>query len=102
MQLAEPGEYETKDPHTSICYEGNPLLVVNLIESLTDGIFSDQLTVHGWRFRQKKVLEGSVDDDSDFPRIWKERRKGNAALTITASSDDGSETNVGLIRRCAD
>jgi hypothetical protein len=104
MQLAEPPEYKTNDRATSICYKGNPLLVVSLIESLTDGVFSDQLSLHGWRFRQKKVLADglSEEDEASFPSIWQNwRGKGLAILTITASSDGGEETNVGLIPRCS-
>jgi hypothetical protein len=104
MQLGEPPDYKTSDRATSICYKGNPLLVVELIQSLGDGVFSDQLSLHGWRFRQKKVLADglSEEDEATFPSIWQNwRGKGLAILTITASSDGGEETNVGLIPRCS-
>ena len=102
-EAGEPFGYETNDPTTTICYRGNPLLVIDLIDSLTDGVFSDQLNVHGWRYRQKKVLDPNLtaEDEASFPAIWKEwRGQGEAILTITASSDDGNEMNVGLIAKC--
>ena len=100
--LAEPYNYKTSNPATSICYKGNPKLVVNLITSLTDSIFSDQLSIHGWRYRQTKVTDLSEDDQRDFmPSVWKNwRGQGAAILFVTASSDGGEETHVGIIPKC--
>lgn len=100
--LAEPSEYMTKSTKTSICYTGNPLLVVPLIQSLTDGAFSDQLSIHGWKYKQKVFTDLSDEDQEQFmPDVWKEwRGKGEAILTVTASSDGGEETNVGIIPKC--
>jgi hypothetical protein len=101
-EFGEPPDFETRDPSTSICYRGNAKLVVPLIESLADGVFSDQLNVHGWRYKQVKVVEDEGGDESGFPVIWKTwRGDGEAVLTLTASSDEGVETHVGLIPRCA-
>jgi hypothetical protein len=100
-QLGEPYEYKTSNPATSICYKGNPKLVVNLISSLTDNVFSDQLSIHGWRYRQTKVTDLAPEDEASFPSIWKNwRGQGAAILMITASSDGGEEMNVGLISKC--
>jgi hypothetical protein len=99
--LAEPYNYKTSNPATSICYKGNPKLVVNLITSLTDNVFSDQLSIHGWRYRQMKVTELSEDDESFMPTVWRTwRGRGAAILFVTASSDGGEETNVGIIPKC--
>ncbi len=100
----EPYSYQTKDPKTTICYGGNPMLVVTLINNLADAVFSDQLGFHGWRYRQTKQLDENLtaEDEAGFPTIWKQwRGKGAAILTVTHSSDDGSEMNVGLISKCA-
>ena len=99
----EPISYETKDPNTTICYKGNPLWVASLVANLSDDVFSDQLTIHGWRYRQKKELDSNIGpkEEATFPTIWKSwRGQGAAVLMLTASSDDGGETNVGLIRKC--
>jgi hypothetical protein len=104
MQMfGEPHDFKTDDPATTLCYKGNPKLVVKLIESLTDSVFSDQLNVHGWRFRQVKVMQEQLtpEDEETFPAIWKNwRGRGNAILMLTASSDDGSETNVAIVPKC--
>jgi hypothetical protein len=74
---------------------------VNLISSLTDNVFSDQLSIHGWRYRQTKVTDLAPEDEASFPSIWKNwRGQGAAILMITASSDGGEEMNVGLISKC--
>jgi hypothetical protein len=100
----EPYSYQTRDPNTTICYRGNPMLVVSLINNLADRVFSDQLGVHGWRYRQTKWLDDNLtsDDEATFPTIWKTwRGRGAAVLVLSHSSDDGSETNVGIISKCA-
>jgi hypothetical protein len=96
--FAEPIAFQTRDPNTSICYKGNPKLVVALIESLTDSVFSDQLSVHGWRYRAIREL---ASEGIAMPDIWNNwRGKGEAILVVTASSDGGEETNAGLIYKC--
>jgi hypothetical protein len=100
----EPYSYQTKDPKTTLCYRGNPMLVVDLVNNLADKVFSDQLGVHGWRYRQTKKLDENLtaEDEATFPTIWKTwRGKGAAVLVVTHSSDDGSEMNVGIISKCA-
>jgi hypothetical protein len=101
--LAEPADYETKDAATTICYTGSAKLVASLIQSLTDSVFSDQLGIHGWRYRQTKELQEGSDPEWEnaFPSIWKNwRGRGNAILFLTASSDSGDELNVGIVRKC--
>lgn len=104
QSYGEPFSYQTKDPKTTICYRGNPMLVVSLVSNLADAVFSDQLGVHGWRYRQTKQLDENLtaDDEATFPTIWKQwRGKGSAVLVVTHSSDDGSEMNVGIIAKCS-
>jgi hypothetical protein len=99
----EPYEFKTDDPATSLCYRGSGKLVASLVADLASRVFSDQLNIHGWRYRQMKVLHEDAEEgaDADFPAIWHNWRGGGAAvLMITASSDDGSETNVNLIPQC--
>jgi hypothetical protein len=104
QSYGEPYSYQTKDPKTTICYRGNPMLVVSLVNNLADAVFSDQLGVHGWRYRQTKQLDENLtpEDEATFPTIWKQwRGKGAAVLVVTHSSDDGGEMNVGIIAKCA-
>lgn len=103
VDYGEPRDYETKDKRTSICYVGNPTMVVNLIASLTDSVFSDQLGFHGWRFKHAKHLDESMppEEEKTFPKIWHDwRGDGDAILLITHTSDDGNEMNVNLIPMC--
>lgn len=101
IHLGEPSDYMTKSSKTSICYKGTPLLVVPFIQNMTDSVFSDQLTVHGWRYKQKVVTELSEADQAAMPDVWNEwRGKGQAVLTLTASSDGGEEAHVGIIPKC--
>lgn len=101
VQLAEPSDYVTKSSKTNICYKGNPLLVVPFIQRMADSVFSDQLVVHGWKYKQKVVTEISEEDQANLPDVWNEwRGKGQAVLVLTASSDGGEEANVGIIPKC--
>jgi hypothetical protein len=100
----EPSSYQTKDPKTTICYKGNPLLVANLVSNLADAVFSDQLGVSGWRYGQTKRLGADVTsrDAAKFPAAWKDwKGTGTDVLVITHATDGGSEANVGIIVKCA-
>lgn len=97
--LGEPHEYVRHDAK-GMCWKGQAKKAVELVSRLSDAVFSDQLTVHGWRYKAQKELADNVDD-SAMPTIWNQwRGTGEAILMITASSDDGGETNVGLIPKC--
>lgn len=98
---AEPVDYKTADPATTLCYKGNPKLVVPLMQDLTDSVFSDQLSVHGWRYRQMKVMADHIEGEDGFPNVWKTwRGRGDAILVLTASSDSGDEMHVAIIPKC--
>lgn len=99
LNYAEPFEYERRDSK-GICWKGNAIKAIGITSELTDSVFSDQLSVHGWRYKAQKEMVQNVDE-ADMPSIWREwRGRGEAILMITASSDDGSEMNVGLIPKC--
>ncbi len=99
----EPYNFKTNDPATTLCYRGSGKLVAALVESLGGRVFSDQLSIHGWRYRQIKGLPDGFEPEFEesFPAIWRNwRGRGDAVLMLTASSDDGSEINVSLIPKC--
>ncbi len=106
LRYSEPYAFVTDDANT-MCWKGNALKVIDMISSMGDGIFSDQLSIHGWRYKSRKwsyaeEQGGEPEDvDAEFPRIWREwRGNGEAILMITASSDGGEEMNVALIPKC--
>ena len=103
VSFGEPLSYSTGDKSMSMCYVGNPKLVVNLIGSLTDSVFSDQLGIHGWRWKQTKRLDENLtpEDEKTFPKIWHEwRGDGDAILMLTHTSDGGEEMDVNIIPKC--
>ena len=97
--LAEPADYVRHDAK-GMCWKGDGRKVVDLIGRLTDDVFSDQLSVHGWRYKTTKQTADGIDE-GELPAIWQNwRGQGEAILMITASSDDGGEMHVGLIPKC--
>lgn len=85
-----------------LCYRGNPTKVVDVIRSGTDLIWSDQLVVHGWRYKtQKHFDDGAGDYEDQFPDVWKEwRGEGVAVLVVASQSDDGDDLSPAIIPRC--
>lgn len=101
---AEPGDYQTNDPRTGICYRGDGAQVYGAVAALAGwALMSDQLSVHGWRYKHTKFLAEplSEGEDANFPAIWHQwRGDGEAVLFVTACSDGGEETNPGLVYKC--
>jgi hypothetical protein len=85
-----------------LCYRGNPTKVVSVIENGRDMLFSDQLVVHGWRYKAEKHLEdGAEEYEAQFPDVWKDwRGQGDAVLVVASQSDDGDDLTPSVIPRC--
>lgn len=85
-----------------LCYRGNPTKVVEVIGRGTDLIWSDQLVVHGWRYKTQKHFEDSAGEyEEQFPDVWKEwRGEGAAVLVVASQSDDGDDLSPAIIPRC--
>ncbi len=97
--LGEPYDYVRRDAK-GMCWMGDARKAVELIGRLTDDVFSDQLSVHGWRYKSIREAANGIDE-AELPAIWQEwRGQGEAILMITASSDGGDEMHVGLIPKC--
>jgi hypothetical protein len=86
-----------------LCYRGNPRKVVGVIENGTDTMFSDQLVVHGWRYKAEKHFgDGAEDYEDQFPDVWNEwKGSGSAILVVASQSDDGDDLTPAIIPRCA-
>lgn len=97
--LGEPYDYVRRDAK-GMCWKGDARKAIELIGRLTDDVFSDQLSVHGWRYKSIKETADGIEE-AELPAIWQEwRGQGEAILMITASSDGGEEMHVGLIPKC--
>jgi hypothetical protein len=89
-----------------LCYRGDPLKVVDFMSDVVAGrALSEQLIIHGWRYKDVKNIGGDIDSSEDvddvFPAIWKEwRGTGEAILVISSTNDDGDEFSDAIIPRC--
>ena len=93
----------SKRNHTpGLCYKGNPKKVVELMASLADSVFSDQLMVHGWRYKSEKhFADGDEEFENDFPDVWGEwRGTGTSILVISSIGDGGDDLSPAIIPRC--
>jgi len=107
LQYVEPGDFEFADAAASICYTGDPRGVVDVIGELTDDVFSDQLSIVGWKYKNEKHFtladEDSDGDESGMPQRWLDwSGDSDAVLVVTASDDDGTAFNAGAIVKCSD
>lgn len=93
------------DAGNPICYLGDPHSVVDLIMTSADLIFSDQIGIHGWRYKAEKH---AVDDDpdtdlaDDLPDEWKNwKGTDESVLVLTHVGDDGDDVAAAIISPCA-
>lgn len=93
-------------PGEGTCYLGKPEVAIDMIFSLVDNYYSDQMSLIGWKYKNKKHLidESAESDYSDsFPEIWKNwKGKGEAILLLTSVGDSGDDVQVSIIRKCVD
>jgi hypothetical protein len=85
-----------------LCYKGNPSKVVDLLTTGADTVFSDQIWVHGWRYKTAKHFsDGAADYESEFPDVWQEWRGTGVALLVIASiGDGGDDLTPSIIPHC--
>ena len=86
-----------------LCYRGTATKVGPLIENeTTDTLFSDQLVMQGWRYKQtKKLADGAEDYEDSFPGAWQKwTGKGTSVLVVVSESDDGDDLNPAVIPHC--
>lgn len=92
-----------------ICYTGSPKEAVGLLSWFTDSVFSDQFTLHAWKYKTRAYdaagssFQGSdmAEFESEFPEIWHEwRGRGEAILFLSSVSDGGEEHTPTILRKC--
>jgi hypothetical protein len=86
-----------------LCYRGNPTKIVDLMSSkMPDTVLSDQLMIHGWRYKAEKHFgDGDEEFEDQFPDMWKEwRGSGTAVLVVASIGDGGDDLSPAIIPRC--
>jgi len=85
-----------------LCYRGNPGKVVDLITKGADTVFSDQIMIHGWRYKKAKHFgDGDEEFEDGFPDVWAEwRGDGTAVLVVASIGDGGDDLSPAIIPRC--
>lgn len=89
------------------CYIGAPAEAVQILNGLTDGPFSDQQVISGYRY--KKVINfmdsQNEEESNDYlnreSMAWK-NWKGNdeSILIVYSTSDGGDDINEALVTKC--
>lgn len=102
-----PGDVDTKEYYT--CYTGNPLEVPSIVETLTDALYSDQLSMHAMKYKNvTKALYYQIDlEDADTKAFFSESEKwknwkgqNEDILILSSTSDGGDDLQESLIQRC--
>lgn len=89
------------------CYIGNAAEAVDIAFGLADGIYSDQLSLTAWKFKNQvhayedsetKRIDEMLNENST---IWKNFKGTDETILIVSSqSDDGDDINEGFIYKC--
>ena len=99
-----PGSNNTKDLVT--CYTGKVEEVVDIIGSLADSAYSDQMVMFAYKFKkQTEILNDDKEKTEKFlndgSKLWKEwRGNGMAILTVASIGDSGDDINESIIPLC--
>jgi hypothetical protein len=95
--------FQTPDGYPGLCYRGDGSDVPNLVSSLVDSVFSDQLLLIGYRFHDEAEFFVGVEpeDEATFPAEWRNFPGTNDdVLLIYVSNDSGDDITVSAIPRC--
>lgn len=106
LELANdiPGANSAKG--LSTCYMGSPAAAVDLLFSMADSIFSDQLGLIGWKYRnQKNFGDNDAEETEKYlnenSQVWTSfRGTDDSILVLSHEGDDGTDINDGLVVRC--
>jgi hypothetical protein len=90
---------KTGDEPLTLCYLGEPTAAVDTIVGLTDGVFSDELSILGWRYKDQKHFGQDEEDFSQWPDEWKDGRATRPPVRGRSgrrTRDQGTTTNSRL------
>jgi hypothetical protein len=98
-----PGELDTPEYFT--CYTGNALEIPDIVTGLADSVYSDQLTMLGYKFKSTTVYSDNAEESaqylSDESALWRNwNGKGTDFLMLAATSDGGEDVQESLIPKC--
>ncbi|MDG0815773.1 hypothetical protein [Bdellovibrio svalbardensis] len=87
------------------CYMGNPEGVVNIVSNLADVVYSDQLNVFGYRYKNQKKIYSEDESTEEFlsesSQLWRGwTGQGENLLILSSVGDGGDDVNESLIQRC--
>lgn len=92
------------------CYKGDATQVYQILSTLTDILYSEQMTMHVMAYKNEKISveEGTELDDPDTEEyfaskssLWKNWQGDSEDLLILSSiGDDGTDIQESLIKRC--
>ena len=101
---------DSPNSKNNLCYQGNPLVAIDLIGGLADNILSDQLQLNFFRvagergFRNTRENNRMVlpnDEEYEWTREYLKRALTPGQIqTLTAYTDDGDDTNEDIIETC--
>jgi hypothetical protein len=101
-----PGGNNIKGVRT--CYIGNPAEAVDIASSMADSIYSDQLGITGCKYKNTMQVSDTSDENAEeinylnenVPEWRNWNTKSNDILIVSHESDDGDDTNAGIIVPC--
>lgn len=106
LELANdiPGANSAKG--LSTCYIGKPGAAVDLLFSMADSIFSDQIGLIGWKYKnQKNFGDNDAEETEKYlnenSKVWTSfKGTDESILILSHESDDGDDINEGLVVPC--
>lgn len=100
-----PGGFQVGNIRT--CYTGTPDEAMEIVQNMTDSIYSDQLGVFGYKYKkQTTYLEGQEPEEteeflSESSAAWKNWNSANDdILVLSHETDGGDDVNEGIIVKC--
>jgi hypothetical protein len=104
---AFPGE--SNQPGLATCYTGQAARLADLVQGLTDSLYSDQMTLWGWKHQATTIVFPESTDEFDVmdflgseSTLWKNwTGAGDDVLILSAIGDEGLDVQESLVSRCA-
>lgn len=103
-QYSDPASYldAAHGTELGLCYTGNGAALAGFFQGFSDGIFSDQFVVYGWRTATKSAYD-EWHEPTRVSAIYDEWQAFDAAstdvLVIFSTDDDGTERTA-TVPRC--
>jgi hypothetical protein len=102
VALDIPGQNRDRNHRT--CYRGMPSEAVEIVASLGDSVYSDQLGIWGWKYKKEIHLIDAksstfLDQHSSTWKNWKVNDE--TILILSHQNDEASDINEGIIRACS-